>query len=318
MLKIHVGEGKGEMVLEAGGEQPSSKTSERNVGTLGSNEDPDRLCCEHERQRGRRTQKKSFTSGGSPLLGGKRKVSSRRAGSSFHSSFLLSPHPSPSPPARLRELLFSLLSSRAHVLTVPPYTEQPFPSLNLFNQPFKNGLFSRSLSSTSLPSFPSPSPSPLVRPRPSLPFFFLSHHLFSTLISPPLSSSMPPPPAATMPPRFPNPTNLPKSVRFTPKDHILSYSKSYPSGPQQQLVRLKYPYMAAQTLADNIAHNAGEEKTSAILNQLFQAMGNVGTGRNARPVTGVHIKISGTSHVEKVSEFGLERRGEGRGREGRS
>ncbi|KAL7416484.1 hypothetical protein BDY24DRAFT_412668 [Mrakia frigida] len=111
---------------------------------------------------------------------------------------------------------------------------------------------------------------------------------------------MPPPQAATMPPRFPNPTNLPKSVRFTPKDHILSYSKSYPSGPQQQLVRLKYPYMAAQTLADNIAHNAGEEKTSQILNQLFQAMGNVGTGRNARPVTGVHIKISGTSHVEKT------------------
>jgi len=133
-----------------------------------------------------------------------------------------------------------------------------------------------------------------------------------------------------MPPRLPNPTNLPKSaLAFGPKDNILSYPKFFPSGPQLQQVRLKYPYMSAQTLADNIAYNAnqGGEKTSQIANQLFQAMGNVGTGKNARPVTGLHIRIAGTTHVEKVSLHTAsgQRRGEGedggegeggRGREG--
>lgn len=82
--------------------------------------------------------------------------------------------------------------------------------------------------------------------------------------------------------------------------HMLNTKKYYPSGPQLHQTRLKYPYLSAETLAEEISHQALTQKTPTILKELSQALGNVSTGKLARPVTGMVVKISGVTHVEKV------------------
>ncbi|CED83199.1 hypothetical protein [Phaffia rhodozyma] len=98
-------------------------------------------------------------------------------------------------------------------------------------------------------------------------------------------------------PKLPSVHDLP--VITSPNKHIVTFKKQYPSGPQIQQVRLKYPYMSAQTLADSVSLHCQTNKSSQVLAGLTQALGNVATGKLARPVTGIKITIGGVTHVEK-------------------
>jgi hypothetical protein len=84
------------------------------------------------------------------------------------------------------------------------------------------------------------------------------------------------------------------------KAQIINTKKYYPSGPQLHQTRLKYPYLSSETLAEEISKQALTQKTANILKELSQALGNVSTGKLARPVTGMAIKVSGITNVEKV------------------
>lgn len=84
------------------------------------------------------------------------------------------------------------------------------------------------------------------------------------------------------------------------KAHMINTKKYYPSGPQLHQTRLKYPYLSAQCLAEDISEKALTNKSQMILKELSQALGNVATGKLARPVTGMVVKLSGVTNVEKV------------------
>jgi hypothetical protein len=108
-------------------------------------------------------------------------------------------------------------------------------------------------------------------------------------------------PLPTISNNLPTVHDLPVNQVHPANKHHVTYKRSYPSGPRLEQLRLKYPYMSAQTLADSICTHAGEMKGAVIFRQLREAMGKCGTSKFARPITGMQIKLNGVTHTELVS-----------------